>query len=79
MPWVVEGASSRRAASSDRLIRRAPCSAVSTRMARSTDWITYASFRGVTNFTKTLALLVNHRRSVQITFDNIESLFGQSS
>src|SRR3954451_23311330 len=40
IPWVVDGARSRRAESSDRLIRRAPWSAVSTRIARSTDWIT---------------------------------------
>ena len=68
------GASSRRAASSDRLIRRAPWSAVRTRIARSTDWITAsASFRRVTDFTKTLAHLVNHRCNVQTSFDIIES------
>ena len=46
MPCVVDGARSSRAASSDRLIRRAPWSAVSTRMARSTDWITGQGLRG---------------------------------
>src|SRR5512133_2642017 len=71
MPWVVDGASSRRAASSDRLIRRAPWRALSTRIARSTDWIT--SVLPLWALHEDPCLLVNHRCSLQILFDDVES------
>ena len=45
MPCVVDAGSDRCVASSVRVIRRDPCSAVSTLMARSTDWITCPPLR----------------------------------
>ena len=56
MPCVVDGASSSRAASSERLIRRAPWSAVSTRIARSIDWITGGVPPSQSSFAKTIAV-----------------------
>src|SRR6478672_9700946 len=71
MPCVVEGARSRRDASSDRLIRRVPWSAVRIRIARSTDWITAVPF-WCDGFHEKSCALVNHRRTVQSTFDIVE-------
>ena len=73
IPCVVEGASSSRAAISERLIRRAPWSAVSTRIARSIDWITWLPFLlSTVRFAKTIACAVNHGCMVHITFDYTE-------
>src|SRR5689334_1747008 len=77
MPCVVDGARSSRAARADRLIRRAPCRAVSTRTARSSDWVTCCSppFHpaGCDNILEDSCGVVNHGRNVRESFDNIES------
>src|SRR4051794_11740567 len=78
MPCTVDGARSSLAASSDRLMRRAPWSAVSTRIARSTDWITCVSLLDLTSdeeVCRTLLRPVNRESSLPHIIRHYQMLF----